>query len=137
MEKLLVLCIRSRLLVVLEVARLLDFRRAEAGRVVDTEFPLEDKFDHLAPASAAANTGTVTGYGWRPRGRRAPRPARRPSMRPARSSVRICSCWARSKPFSVSRFSSRWAPLPVGKALADGIRLPVAGDEATKRRPKT
>ncbi len=30
-------------------------RRAEAGgRVVDTEFPLEDKFDHLPPASRAA-----------------------------------------------------------------------------------
>jgi tRNA-2-methylthio-N6-dimethylallyladenosine synthase len=29
-------------------------RSAQGERVVDTEFPVEDKFDHLAPASAAA-----------------------------------------------------------------------------------
>ena len=29
-------------------------RAAQGERVVDTEFPVEDKFDHLAPASAAA-----------------------------------------------------------------------------------
>jgi tRNA-2-methylthio-N6-dimethylallyladenosine synthase len=29
-------------------------RTAQGGKVVDTEFPVEDKFDHLAPATAAA-----------------------------------------------------------------------------------
>ncbi len=29
-------------------------RAARGGKVVDTEFPVEDKFDHLAPASRAA-----------------------------------------------------------------------------------